>query len=68
MDIPPPLSTAAHSPPPPPTNGTGLSSAHPEWYQNLSQHIDTLSFDLRAPSEEQDRCFGALKSQHAEIL
>ena len=68
MDIPPPLSTAAHSPPPPPTNGTGLSFAHLEWYQNLWQHIDILSLDLRAPSEEQDRYFGALKSQHVEIL
>ena len=62
MDIPPPSPTAAHSPLPPPIDGTGSSSDHLEWNQNLLQRIDTLSLNLRALSEEQDRRFGALES------
>ena len=46
MDIPPPSHIVACSPSPPPTDGTSSSSAHPEWYQNLSQRINTLTLDL----------------------
>ena len=68
MDIPPPSPTVAHSPPPPLTDGTGLSSNHPEWYQNLLKCIDTLSLNWRALSKEEDGHFGAIESQQAEIL
>ena len=47
MDILPPSPTAPaspHSPPSPTVVGT--SSAPPDWYNDLSQHIDTLNLDL----------------------
>ena len=64
MDIPPASPTAAHSPLPPPTDGIGSSSDHPEWYQNLSQCINTFLLDLRTLSDR----FGAIESQQAEIF
>ena len=50
MDIPPPLPTAPaspYSPPPAPSTTAGTSSVAPDWYHDLSQHIDTLNLDLR---------------------
>ena len=58
MDIPPPLPTTSHSPHSPPPHGTTSSSNHPEWYQNLSQRIDTFSLDLQALSDR----FGVIES------
>ena len=58
MDIPPPSRTAPASPhslPPAPSTTAGTSSVRPNWYHDLSQRIDTLNFDLRAFSKEQDR-------------
>ena len=46
MDIPPPSPTAPPSPPPS-TDGTGSSSAPPNWYQHLSQRLDTISLDVQ---------------------
>ena len=58
MDI-PPLSPIApgspHSPPPALSTTAGASFALPDWYHDLSQHIDMLNLDLRALSQEQDR-------------
>ena len=65
MDIPPPSPIDAPSPPPL-TVGTCSSSTLPNWYQNLSQHLDTISLDIqqlrqdhqddiRSLSEEQDQ-------------
>ena len=63
MDIPPTSLTDAPSPPP--TTSVGSSSAPLGQYQNLSQHLDTISLDIqqlrqddqddiRALSEEKD--------------
>ena len=55
MDIPPPSPTAPtslYSLPPAPSTTAGASSASPDWYHDLSQHIDKLNFDLRALSQE----------------
>ena len=67
--------TSLHSSPSAPSTTAGASSAPPNWYHDLSQHIDTLNLDLRALSKEQDRQFGVLdyrigklESQQAEIL
>ena len=43
-DIPPPSLTHAPLPPPP---TAGSSAASPDWYQNLSQHLDTMSLDIQ---------------------
>ena len=64
MDIPPPSSRVAPSPPP----ATGSSSAPLEWYHDLSQCIDTLTFDMRALAEEHARRFDALKAQQAAMF
>ena len=49
MDIPPPSPTAPVSPhsPPPTTTAAGSSSAPPDWYQRLSQCLDTMSLDVQ---------------------
>ena len=65
MDIPPTSLTDAPLPSPP-TAGVGSSSAPPDWYQNLSQHLNIISLniqklrkdhqdDIRTLSEEQNR-------------
>ena len=46
MDIPHPSPTSAPSPPTPPTAGVGSSYTPPNWYQNLSQCLDTISLDI----------------------
>ena len=72
MDIPPPSPTTSpspHSPPPAPFTVAGSSSAPPDWYQRLSQHLDTMSLDVQQmhrdhqeDMREQDRHLGAIKS------
>ena len=73
MNIPPTSPTDAPSPPPP-TAGAGSSSTSPDWYQNLSQHLDTLSldiqqmrldhqYDMHTLSEEQDRRLRTLSKE-----
>ena len=46
IDIPPTSPTDAPSPPPP-TTSDGSSSTTPDWYQNLSQCLDTISLDIQ---------------------
>ena len=53
MDIPPPSPIALaslHSPHPAPTTTGGSSSAPPDWYQRLSQRLDTISLDFQQMS------------------
>ena len=78
MDIPPPSPT--HAPlPPPPTASAGSFAAPPDWYQNLSQHLDTMSLnvqqlrqdhqdDIRILFEKQDRRFRTLSEEQDRRL
>ena len=70
MDIPPPSPIAPasfHSPPPALSTTAGTSFAPPDWYHDLSQHIDMLNLNSRALSEEQDRRFGVIDHRFGEL-
>ena len=71
MDIPPHspiVALSPSSPPPPYTVDAGSSSAPPDWYQKLTQHLDTISLDMQAQTEDNNRRFREIMAQQAEIL
>ena len=68
MDIHPSSPTGALSPPTPPTAGVGSSSAPLDWYQHLTQRLDTISLDMQAQAEENDRQFWELIAQQTEMF
>ena len=70
MDIPPPSPTAPAYPhvptPAPPTHrpGTGSSSTPPDWYQSLSQRIDTIAVDIQQLHVDHQHDIRQLREAH----